>query len=156
MKKKFSNTKFLAWDFLSFAALAPTVAPQNILDVVLFMRTISLGPPSTPRNFPVTKIHSSPEKNPRQMESREKKSNNTDYLPLGARTVKTRFNVCCAQNRETFEDLHGLRQLYSISQHGLIRVNGYRISPPYLRWHPSANPHSTAVTYCVRMIRRNL
>lgn len=97
------------------------------------MRTISLGPPSTPRNFPVTKIHSSPEKTPRQMESREKKSNNTDYLPLGARTVKTRFNVCCAQNRETFEDLHGLRQLCSISQHGLISVNGYRISPPYLR-----------------------
>lgn len=106
--------------------------------------------------LPCNKIHSSPEKNPRQMESREKKSNNTDYLPLGARTVKTRFNVCCAQNRETFEDLHGLRQLCSISQHGLISVNGYRISPPYLRWHPSANPHSTAVTYCVRMIRRNL
>lgn len=85
-----------------------------------------------------------------------KKSYNTDYLPLGARTVKTRLNVCCAQNRETFEDLHGLRQLCSISQHGLMSVNGYRISPPYLRWHPSANPHSTAVTYCVRMIRRNL
>lgn len=97
------------------------------------MRTISLGPPSTPRNFPVTKSTPPQKKTPDRWNREEKKSNNTDYLPLGARTVKTRFNVCCSQNRETFEDLHGLRQLCSISQHGLIRVNGYRISPPYLR-----------------------
>lgn len=29
-------------------------------------------------------------------------------------------------------DLQGIRQLFSISQRGLLRVDGNRISPPYI------------------------